>query len=194
MTPPPRKRGGSTPDPTVRDRVLTAFVEQVGEHGLINVSIDDVAKAAGVSRVTLYRRWPDRHALIIDGFNLLSTIAPEIPDDWTARQAFDAVFARVEEPARRRQLRQLLAELVAAAGYDEDARRSLHARQQRWREHVRAIVERGIATGELPADRDVDRAVEVLVGVATHLHLVEAMEANRFVDLAWSLLSEERAY
>ena len=63
-----RGPGGSAPDPSVRTRVLDAFVELVSERGLASTSMRDVAERAGVSKTTLYTRWPDRRSMIADGF------------------------------------------------------------------------------------------------------------------------------
>lgn len=54
---------GSTPEPTARELILEAALELVGRHGLAELSMDDLAVAAGVSRATLYRLYPGKSAL-----------------------------------------------------------------------------------------------------------------------------------
>ena len=54
---------GCAPEPTARQRILDAALEQVGRHGLAELSMDDLAAAAGVSRATLYRLFPGKSAL-----------------------------------------------------------------------------------------------------------------------------------
>lgn len=44
--------------------ILEAAKEEFEHHGLRKSSIDDVAKTAGVSRSTLYRRFPNKDALL----------------------------------------------------------------------------------------------------------------------------------
>ncbi|WP_026421206.1 TetR/AcrR family transcriptional regulator [Actinokineospora inagensis] len=48
-----------------RARVLTAAEDLFAERGARNVTMDDIAKAAGVGRGTLYRRYPDRAAIAL---------------------------------------------------------------------------------------------------------------------------------
>lgn len=48
-----------------RARVLAAAEALFAEHGATNVSMEDVARAAGVGKGTLYRRYPDRPALAV---------------------------------------------------------------------------------------------------------------------------------
>ena len=48
-----------------RTRVLRAAERLFAERGATNVSMEDVARAAGVGKGTLYRRYPDRAALAV---------------------------------------------------------------------------------------------------------------------------------
>jgi AcrR family transcriptional regulator len=54
---------GLAPLPTVRSRLLDTALELVGRHGLAELSMDELAAAAGVSRATLYRLFPGKEAL-----------------------------------------------------------------------------------------------------------------------------------
>src|SRR5829696_7481286 len=54
---------GVQPPATVRSRILDSAVELVGRQGLAELSMDELAAAAGVSRATLYRLFPGKEAL-----------------------------------------------------------------------------------------------------------------------------------
>jgi len=185
-------RGGSAPDPTVRMRVLEAFVDQVERRGLPNVSIEQVARQAGVSKVTLYKRWPTRRELVVDAYRLVGRAAPDLAEFATARAAFDAIFARADESPQHLRFRQLTAELVAASEYDEVAQRVLFERQAMWRAFIRDVIELGKRTGEIPAERDVDALVEVIVGITTAGYLVRDRPIAEVAELAWRVLTAER--
>ena len=62
--PPPQR--GRPRRPGTREAVIQAFVTLVGEQGYAATSMDEVAERAGVSKATIYRRWPSRDALIVD--------------------------------------------------------------------------------------------------------------------------------
>src|SRR6266511_1289827 len=49
--------------PMVRSRILDTALDLVGRHGLAELSMDELAAAAGVSRATLYRLFPGKSAL-----------------------------------------------------------------------------------------------------------------------------------
>ncbi len=53
----------SAEDPT-RDRILDAALEQFMAIGIRRASVGDIAKRAGVGRMTVYRRFPQRDELI----------------------------------------------------------------------------------------------------------------------------------
>ena len=54
---------GHAPPTTVRSRILDTALELVGRHGLAELSMDELAAAAGISRATLYRLFPGKEAL-----------------------------------------------------------------------------------------------------------------------------------
>ena len=71
-----------------RARILAAAAEQFAERGL-DVSLDDIAAAAGVGVATVYRRFPDKDALIdalfeekIHRARALANEALAIEDPW----------------------------------------------------------------------------------------------------------------
>src|SRR5215217_7203135 len=69
---------GLQPPPTVRSRILDTALELVGRHGLAELSMDELATRAGVSRATLYRLFPGKEALfaeLVRGFSPFEPIA-----------------------------------------------------------------------------------------------------------------------
>jgi AcrR family transcriptional regulator len=67
---------GLQPPPTVRSRVLDTALELVGRHGLAELSMDELAAQAGVSRATLYRLFPGKDALFAELVRSFSPFEP----------------------------------------------------------------------------------------------------------------------
>jgi AcrR family transcriptional regulator len=67
---------GLQPPPTVRSRVLDTALELVGRHGLAELSMDELAATAGVSRATLYRLVPGKEALFAELVRRFSPFEP----------------------------------------------------------------------------------------------------------------------
>ena len=57
------REAGCPVEPSARERVLDAALQLVGRRGLADLSMDDLAAGAGVSRATLYRLFPGKAAL-----------------------------------------------------------------------------------------------------------------------------------
>src|SRR5918993_4121238 len=67
---------GFQPPPTVRSRILDTALELVGRHGLAELSMDELAARAGVSRATLYRLVPGKEALFAELVQRFSPFEP----------------------------------------------------------------------------------------------------------------------
>jgi AcrR family transcriptional regulator len=48
----------------IGERILDAAVEEFRQHGLRRTSLDDVARRAGVARITVYRRFASKNGLL----------------------------------------------------------------------------------------------------------------------------------
>lgn len=57
------REAGCAPTPDTRELILDAALELVGRHGLAELSMEELASLAGVSRATLYRLYPGKAAL-----------------------------------------------------------------------------------------------------------------------------------
>lgn len=63
----PRNRPGRPPKgraESIDDELLNAARDSFCTHGISGVSMDDVARAAGVTKQTIYRRYPSKAALV----------------------------------------------------------------------------------------------------------------------------------
>ena len=89
-----------------RERILAAAAALFAERGL-DVSLDDIAAAAGVGVGTVYRRFPDKDALIdalfedkIDRAVELASDALEIEDPWEGLVTFMRGMCRMQAEDR----------------------------------------------------------------------------------------------
>jgi AcrR family transcriptional regulator len=134
-----------------RQRILAAAADLLSERGL-DATLDDVARAAGVGVGTVYRRFPDKEALIeelfrdrIDAMVAMAEEALTDPDPWQALVSY--LEMATEMMAANIGLRQLL--MFATYGKD----RVCYARDQ-MRPVVSKLVERAQASGDLRPDFD----------------------------------------
>ena len=81
------------------DRILTAAASCVQDFGIERVTLAEIARRAGVSRPTVYRRWPDTRSI------LASLMTDRIVAAWRSTSARgsgrEALVSRVVDAVRR---------------------------------------------------------------------------------------------
>lgn len=122
-------------------------------HGYENVSIGAILAEAGVSRQTLYRRWPTKADLVLDAFVEAAGAVPDadaLPLRAALRAILGEIFAHlnVEGAAIR--------SLIGSAQSDPDFRKAFREKFVLPRERMMLeILERARGRGELPPDTDI---------------------------------------
>ncbi|MGV0634976.1 helix-turn-helix domain-containing protein [Mycolicibacillus trivialis] len=112
---------GSPAADRTRNLILDAAVIEFEHHGLRRVALDDVARRAGVSRTTIYRRFPNRDELVaavIDRENavLFTEIAEELKNAGPqANYYVEAFTAAILRFRRHRVLNQMIVDDPALA-------------------------------------------------------------------------------
>jgi AcrR family transcriptional regulator len=147
-------------DRAIIDAALSLFAES-GPEGLC---IERVAARAGVGKATIYRRWPGKEDLLLDAIAALKTPLPE-PAGRSAREDLMALLgALCSESADPRRAREFALLLGEGAKYPRLMARYLETVVEPRREVIRTVLRRGMATGELRPDLDVDAALFMLIG------------------------------
>jgi AcrR family transcriptional regulator len=155
-----RRTGGRSA--RVRSAVLQATLETIAERGPAGLTINEIARRAGVHASSILRRWGSVENLILDA--LLDYSQSELP-------AADTGAVRSDLIALARRIRAQLAKplgtaLVRAMAVAEDDPALAESRAQYWLSRVEAasvIFDRSVARGELPAGVDARLALELLV-------------------------------
>src|ERR1700760_3898707 len=91
-----------------RERILAAATEVFAERGL-HVTLDDIARHAGVGVGTVYRRFADKDALIDERLAAFSQLAEEAlayESPWAGLERF--LVSSLEQQAADRGLRELV--------------------------------------------------------------------------------------
>jgi AcrR family transcriptional regulator len=135
----------------------------VGEKGFEDVTIASIAAAAGVGRQTIYRRWSSKAELVLDAF-LDSASHQEVVADGPVAQVLERFLVNLFENIRRDG--PAIRNLIASAQTDESFMQIFRERFVLPRAQVAvAIIQRGIARGELSSGTDLEMTVDALHGV-----------------------------
>lgn len=114
MSAEPRRRG-----PVVRDAVLDATVTALSEHGY-GFSVDEVARAAGVHKTTVYRRWETKPALVAAAVQRLADTEVAIDASGDPVRDLTALVIAVARALRSPVGTHILRGVVAAAADDPE--------------------------------------------------------------------------
>lgn len=156
----PRPGGRSA---RVRESVLHAAFDELGEKGYAGFSMEAVARRSGVHKTTVYRRWPTREALVIDALDSRSDRYSLVPASGSVRADLRAFGLDVFSKLSSRHGKAMLKSLVAAV---DESPEVLDKVRSFWRERLdvgAAVVARGVARGELPPETDADLLIEALL-------------------------------
>jgi AcrR family transcriptional regulator len=167
-----RQHTGRRRNAAARDAILDVTFELLRTRGATGLTIDAIAEAAGVGRQTIYRWWPSKGAVAAEAMARQARAIVPVRD--TGNFTYDLIqflvdsFAGLEDPGMRRALR----ELVSAAQADEHVAQVLADFTAQRRAALRAVLERGRASGDLPAHADLDLLVDVAYGVLWYRLLI----------------------
>src|SRR5580658_3695775 len=154
--------GGRPRSPRIQSAILKAAVDLVLESGFKALSMDAIAGRAGVGRMTIYRRWPNKAAIIMDAFvgrvdqNTLFLPAKNFEESIRLQMRKMAKAFRGKDGA-------LIRALLAEAQFDPELATAL---RERWtmprRRMAIAFFQDGIKKGFLRKDVDPDAMIDLL--------------------------------
>src|ERR671911_1294605 len=130
-----------------RRAILQAANELLDGEGFAAVTVEAIAERAGVSKATVYRWWPNRAAVVMDGF--LSIVSSEVPFPHTghAREDIRIHMRRLAE-AFSGKIGRTVAALIAEGQSDPELAEALRSR---WlsvrRGGGREVIERAVERG-----------------------------------------------
>jgi AcrR family transcriptional regulator len=179
-----RRGRGRRPAAEVRSEILEAAGELLFADGMAAFNIEKVANRSGASKMTIYKWWPSKGALALDGY--FHKVSPELEFADTGDIEADLrsqlhSFLRVirDSPAGR-----VIAELIGQAQSDPDLKAGY---LQRYSSPRRALavdaMEKAKERGQLSQTVDPETVVDQLWGACyNRLLLPDQPLTHEFVD------------
>jgi AcrR family transcriptional regulator len=198
MEPPPRRPAGARPPgrgAKVRAAVLAAALAELTEGGYAALTVERVARRAGVHKTTVYRRWQDRETLVADALTAHVAVDVPVPDTGSVetdlRDLARAVVRFLTSPTGRAVLAAVLSD---AARVPEIAILKRSFFDDRFR-RAEPVVARAVERGEVPPHTDPAALVAALVA-PIYFRLViaaEPVDERTADDAARAALAAARA-
>ncbi len=174
MTQPAAKRPPGRPrSDAVRRQVLEAANCLLEEVGFARFTMEGIAAKAGVSKATLYRWWPGKGAVAMEAFMAATTPKINFPHTQSAVADVTAQMLALAE-AYRGVTGRLIRELIGLGQSDPEALRSFSEGYLiPRRAATKDVLRRGIASGEIRPDVDLETLVDALYAPIFHRLLLQ---------------------
>lgn len=156
---------GRPRDPLVDAAILEATLEVLAQRGFARFTVEEVASVAGVGKASIYRRFPDKDAVITYALEHINDDLPPIPDEGDTRDRLIEMLNRVRRNVHTSHAGRIMRHVVGESGdaphlLADFYRRVIVPRGER----LRSVLMAGVARGELPADFDAEVAIPALMG------------------------------
>jgi AcrR family transcriptional regulator len=173
---------GRKRDHTRDPEILDAALEVLAETGYDGMTIDMVAARAKAGKATLYRRWPSKAELIIDAVACMKRSEndlSQLPDTGSLRGDLIALIKPLSIKDGEKKL-QIMAGLMSMLSRDPGLADAANAAIVEPRATAnRALMQRAIARGEIPADCDVDVLSQISPSMAAYRVLILRKPVDR---------------
>lgn len=146
-----------------RSIILQVTLDLLTEHGLGNLSIDEVARRSGIAKTTIYRHWPTRSALILEACTQLSTHI-EVPTTGQLHQDVTALLTFMATQLQSSRWSSVLPSIMDASERDTDLAAVYSELQRSHAKALRTILIAARTRGALSDDTDVDLLIAGLLG------------------------------
>ncbi|WP_410538799.1 TetR/AcrR family transcriptional regulator [Streptomyces sp. KL2] len=154
------------PRSAAADRAIIGAVLRLLERGtgVGALSMEGIAREAGVGKATVYRRWPGKDELLLDVMRALDEPPPEVRGR-SVREDLVEILEGLRRKGLAKRDSALLRTMMS----------HFHSHPRLWQEYhdtvirvrretLHAVLRRGVAEGEIRADLDVELLGELFVG------------------------------
>ena len=158
-------------------RVIAAAIALFGERGIDAVSMDAIARAASVSKATIYNHWADKEALLLEVMLHVNGLNSEPEDVNTGLIETDLAMVLSRRPPgefeemRRKLTPSLIAYSAVHPDFGAAWRNSVMEPPRRC---LRRVLVRGIERGMFPPDLDMEVSLALLLGPMLYRHIFNA--------------------
>jgi AcrR family transcriptional regulator len=180
----PRRGRGRRPAGEVRAAILAAAGDLLISGGMGAFTIDEVAVRSGASKMTIYKWWPSKGALALDGYFHRVQDQLAFPDTGDIEVDLRAQLHAFLALMRDGRIGPVIAELIGRAQSDPDLKAAfLQGYSAPRRALAVSALDAAKARGQLRAGLDPETVVDQLWGACYHRLLVPDQPLDeRFVD------------
>ncbi|MFV2009070.1 MULTISPECIES: TetR/AcrR family transcriptional regulator [unclassified Micromonospora] len=149
----------------VTQAIRAAALQELAAVGYGRMSIEAVARRAGVGKTAVYRRWGSKLEMVIGIVSEVALGVTAVPDTGSLRGDLELVLTIAARALRHPLAGQIVPDLLAEAARNPAIAQTLQAALRDNQRGIGSLVtNRAVQRGELPADTDPDFVVDLMVG------------------------------
>jgi AcrR family transcriptional regulator len=145
--------------------IRNAVMTELAEVGYGRLSIEAVARRAGVGKTAIYRRWSNKLEMVMEIVSDVAERKVPLPDTGSFAGDLSLLLLIVSTALRHRMASQIIPDLMAEAARNPQIAETL---QRALRTHQQAVGEKligqAVTRGELPEGTDPEVAVDLILG------------------------------
>jgi AcrR family transcriptional regulator len=145
--------------------IRNAVMNELAEVGYGRLSIEAVARRAGVGKTAIYRRWGNKLEMVLEIVSDVAGRSVPLPDTGTFAGDLQLIMMIVRRALQHRIASQIIPDLMAEAARNpqiaETLQKALHTHQQAVGDK---LVGQAVSRGELPEGTDPQIAVDLILG------------------------------
>lgn len=184
----PRARGRPR-NPANDTAILASARDILATQGFEALTFEAVAQATGISRVSIYRRWPSKAHLVTDIATGSNTAFPDVIEDEGMRGEMRAILTMLHDRYSQKDIAAASVGALVAWQREPQLRGELEAEHEKEaRATFRAVLDKGKKLGIVRGDVDSDALFDMAVGAIVYAKLFSslpdrAIDIERIVDV-----------
>ena len=160
-----RPAGAAVLQTDVTEAITKAAFEELASTGYGRLSLEAIAKRAGVGKTAIYRRWSSKQDLVVAIVSAVAVAAIDLPNGLTLREDLQEYLAEADRALTHPLAGAIIPDLLAEGARNDDLAHALLSRVRDPRRRKAAVlISRAISRGEVRADIDVEMALDFIGG------------------------------
>lgn len=192
----PKPAGAAVLDPDVTDAIASALLEEIADKGYLGMSMDGLARRAGVGKAAIYRRWASKEHMTIEVLKQVSHTDQDIPDHGSLRADMRAAVEDVRSWLSDGRMGQVFPDILAEGMRSEVMAElltdTIGAPRRR---RATAMLDRAVERGELSPQADRELILDILGGMVFWRMIARRREiSDAFVEAVVDLAMVEATH
>ncbi|MCH9831383.1 MAG: TetR/AcrR family transcriptional regulator [Actinomycetia bacterium] len=165
-----RKARGRPRSENINLVILEAVLDTIAEEGITKVTMEGVAQRAGVSKASLYRRFPTKWDMAQAAVEHMRAESPNIPESGSAYERLLLLMEVTRTSIHGSRYGRIMLAVISHSHENPKLAQLVYDRiLQPRRMRVREILEQGMKSGEFPTSLNIDVAMPTLIGPMLYL-------------------------